>query len=73
VFAGLAFVALYLTSLSIFIARSPELFGSVAVFLAAFSSASMLAVERGNNDLLTFALVFFGVQSPTLALFLFFL
>jgi hypothetical protein len=48
----------YIASCFLLLRKSPSLY----LLLAFFSGASLLAVERGNNDVLAFVLVFVGIS-----------
>ena len=52
-----AYILLYLICCFIILRISPSLY----VLLVVFSGASLLAVERGNNDLLAFVILFMGI------------
>lgn len=52
-----AYILAYLICCFFIIRISPSLY----VLLAVFSGASLLAVERGNNDLLAFVILFIGI------------
>jgi hypothetical protein len=52
-----AYILLYLICCFFILRISPSLY----VLLAVFSGASLLAVERGNNDLLAFVILFMGI------------
>jgi hypothetical protein len=52
-----AYILAYIASCFLLLRKSP----SAYLLLAVFSWPSLLAVERGNNDLLAFALVFAGI------------
>ena len=52
-----AYILLYLICCFFILRISPSLY----VLLGVFSGASLLAVERGNNDLLAFVILFIGI------------
>jgi hypothetical protein len=57
---GLLFCALYLVCVSWLMFRCDSGFGIVTLLVAGLSLAPLLAIERGNTDLLIFALLFLG-------------
>lgn len=57
---ALLFCGLYLTCVSVLIVQSRRAIEMVVLVLAALSVAPLLAMERGNNDLFVFAVVFLG-------------
>jgi hypothetical protein len=66
---GLFLVALYLSCISWMIAKAKSKAGILLLLLATFSGSSLLAMERGNNDLLIFALMYPAAESAILQLF----
>lgn len=63
---GLLFAAAYLASISLLIWRARDGLLAVAIGACALSGASLLAMERGNNDLVILALVLVAVVSRSL-------
>jgi hypothetical protein len=63
---GLSLWAAYLACISLLIWRSKEVLLAGTICACVLSGASLLAMERGNNDLLIFALVFVAVVSRSL-------
>ncbi len=57
---GLFFCALYLGCISYLIIKAEHWVDSVFLLFASLSLAPLLAIERGNNDLLIFSLLFVG-------------
>jgi hypothetical protein len=57
---GLSFCALYLLCMSVLIARAGHPEDAVVLLLVGLSVSPLLAMERGNNDLFVFALIFLG-------------
>jgi hypothetical protein len=57
---ALPFCALYLFCISVLIARSRHFMDAAVLLLAGISISPLLAMERGNNDLCVFALLFLG-------------
>jgi hypothetical protein len=60
---GVTFAVLYVSCASILILRSKSISEAMIVVAAAISLAPLFAIERGNNDLFVFTLVFFGCVS----------
>jgi hypothetical protein len=58
--ASLTFCALYLACMSVLISQAKHSTDVLVLLLASLSLAPLLAMERGNNDLFLFSLVFFG-------------
>jgi len=59
-FAGVAVCAVYLTCISGLILRSTGDLEALVIVTAGLSLAALYGIERGNIDLLIFALVYFG-------------
>ena len=57
-FAALFLCASYLTCVSFLIARTTRAIEAIVILLASLSVAPLFAIERGNNDLAVFSLVF---------------
>jgi len=57
---ALPFVALYLLCISVLIVRAKHWGDAVILLIAGLSVSPLLAMERGNSDLLVFALIFLG-------------
>ena len=57
---ALPFCALYLTSISVLIARVRHSADAVILLIGGLSVSPLLAMERGNNDLFVFALICLG-------------
>lgn len=57
---ALVFCALYLLCVSVLIARARHAADALILLLAGLSVSPLLAMERGNNDLFVFALLFLG-------------
>lgn len=57
---ALPFCALYLICISWLVARTKHLADTMILLAAGLSVAPLMAMERGNNDLLVFVLVFLG-------------
>lgn len=63
---GLLFSAAYLAGISLLMWRATDVVVAGAIGLCALSGSSLLAMERGNNDLVIFSLVLGAVLSPSL-------
>jgi len=57
---GIPFCAFYLLCMSVLIAQARHAAGAVILLIASLSISPLLAMERGNNDLFVFSLVFLG-------------
>jgi hypothetical protein len=57
---ALLFCACYLTCMSVLIARAKHAGDALLLLLASLSISPLLAMERGNNDLFVFSLIFLG-------------
>jgi len=57
---ALFFCAIYLTCASFLIARTTRAIDAIVILIASLSVAPLFAIERGNNDLFVFSLVFLG-------------
>jgi hypothetical protein len=57
---ALSFCALYLTCVSVLIAQVKYASDALILLIAGVSIAPLLAMERGNNDLFVFSLIFLG-------------
>jgi Glycosyltransferase family 87 len=55
---ALVLCAFYLACISVLIARTAHAVDAVVILVASLSAAPLLAMERGNNDLFVFLLVF---------------
>lgn len=66
--ASLTFCAFYLACMSFFILQAGRSVDILVLLLASLSLAPLLAMERGNNDLFLFSLVFLGclIKNKTL-------
>ena len=65
---GIVFCALYLGCISALILRCKRALEASILVLTALSWAPLLAIERGNTDLLIFFLVFLGCSIPATSL-----
>jgi hypothetical protein len=63
VFLGIGFCVLYLICVSWLILKFESSFGAIVLVIAALSVAPLLALERGNIDLLIFFLLFLGCMA----------
>ncbi|HYL82819.1 MAG TPA: hypothetical protein VE263_01185 [Candidatus Angelobacter sp.] len=61
--AGILFCVLYLICISWLMVRAANWQETLLLLVAGLSLAPWLAIERGNTDLVVFALLFFGVAS----------
>jgi hypothetical protein len=57
---ALLFCACYLACMSVLIARARHTGDALLLLLASLSISPLLAMERGNNDLFVFSLIFLG-------------
>ncbi len=57
------FVTLYVAGYFLFCLALLYKYSSIYIFLSIFSTSSLLAIERGNNDVLIFCLLFAGIFS----------
>ncbi len=57
---AIAFCACYLACMSVLIAQAKYAGDALILLLASLSTAPLFAIERGNNDLFVFSLIFVG-------------
>jgi hypothetical protein len=57
---AIAFCACYLTCMSVLIAQAKYAGDALVLLLAGLSTAPLFAIERGNNDMFVFSLIFLG-------------